>query len=228
MDNDNSQGGANGAPPAGNPPADAGKPAAGVEPAAPSHRDWNALASNIRELTSSFKQVAESLGKGAVTASAPAPKDEPKPANAPASSSGNNEAMARVAELERNLALRDAFLEHGITDPEIRGLISDAAKANGSTDVGSFVAKYAAKLKPPAAAPAAAPAATPAPAVSSGTAGTGIGGAPARVQQPNNVLAIDPAAWSAMSPEEKRAAHQRQMRGNGNHNPFAEGKLRKK
>lgn len=231
-DENQNMGGTSGAPPATTPTADANGGAASASvPAQPSHRDWNEMARNQRELAKTLGEVVSALRGIAVPPPAQEKSAPAKQETAPAAQSGAD-ALAEVQKLRRELDIERALATHAISDPEYRELITAAVQAKNPTDVGEFIGKYASKFKP--ATPTTAQA-TPAaevkpatPAVTAGTAGTGVGGAPARVQQPGDILAIDGAAWQAMSPAEKKAAYEKQVRkSSGNFNPFAEGRAKK-
>ena len=87
--------GAGGAPPAAPPP----------EPAAPSHRDWNGMATSIRELVSSNKELLAAVK----LAPGPAPgKEQEKSAPLPVGTPAND---PRVAEVDIKLALMDAEIK---------------------------------------------------------------------------------------------------------------------
>jgi len=210
-----------GTPPATPPatPADAG----GAAPAAPlvNYKEIVELRKETRENTALLKQFLERESGRSQPVVPPTPTT-PAPTSPPPK---GDELTTRFQALEGELAtmrrdgaLKDAFLEHGVTDPDLRDLIKVAAAQASPTDVAGIVAKYA-KFKTAAApaAPATAPAAVP-----TGTSNTGAAGGESRTQIPSDVLAISKEAWAQLSPEEKRARYEADKRSKGiDVNPFA-------
>lgn len=179
------------------------------------------LRKETRETRDLLKQLLEKGGRPetAPVAATPAPKDPPK----------GDELTTRFQALEGELAtmrrdgaLKDAFLEHGITDPDLRDLLKSVASNANPTDVAAIVAKYAGKLKP------AAPQSTSTTeaakqAVTPGTTNTGAAGGEARTQIPNDILAVPAETWKQLTPEEQRRRYEADKRDKGgNFNPVAE------
>jgi hypothetical protein len=221
MADDNNQGTPPATPPA--TPADAG--GAAKPEALLNYKEVVELRKETRETRDLLKQLLES-GRSSTAPTAPAAttKPETKPEAASGTNDGVAELRARLDASERNSALKDAFLEHGITDPDLRDLLKTAASQASPTDVGAIVAKYAAKLKP-AVAPTQSTSEPAKQVVAPGTSNTGAAGGEARTQIPNDVLAVSKEAWAQLSPADKRARYEADKRAKGgDFNPFAESK----
>jgi len=230
--------GGGGAPAAGA-SGETGQRKVGEEAAAPSHRDWNATAANIRDtntkldkLAGSLETLVTTLGKGVVQEPPAVKQDKSDGGDALEALRAEVAASrAEVATMKRDAALSAALLEHGITNADVRGLIASAVKADNPSDVGAFVAKYAPAFKPAADAgkgkDVAAKAETP--PLPAGTSDSGASGAAAKSVIPNDILAIEPDAWKQLNPEEKRRRYEQHKRERGgDYNPFAAGKSAKK
>jgi hypothetical protein len=119
------------------------------------------------------------------------PTEQPKPTPggvAPAAAPADA-AMARVNELEFKMAIKDAIIAGGVSDPKLAKLIEQAARAERPTDMTAFVAEYASVL--PRTPAVTAPTTIPAPVVVAPSTNTGP---PApTITAPG--LPANPAAW---------------------------------
>ena len=129
-------------------PADAGgtsTPAPVASPervAEPSHRDWNAMAQNVRELNAAFKQLTPVLASLAPPAAAPAKTEVAAPPAAKTAGDG-----AEVAALQRRLAINEALDDFETPlSREQRNLVKRLFAAENPADVGSWLASTAASL----------------------------------------------------------------------------------
>lgn len=227
MDNDTPQGGPSGTPPAPTPTADANGGAVSANvPAQPSHRDWNEMARNQRELAKTLGEVVSALRGIAVPPPAQEKSAPAKQETAPAAQSGAD-ALAEVQKLRRELDVERALATHGISDPDHRDLITAAVQTKNPTDVSEFIGRYASKFKVATPAPTQAQPVVETkptvPAVTAGTAGTPVGGAPARAAHPDDILALDPAIVKTMDKKDLKTMYERQTRKNST-NPFAAGR----
>mgnify|MGYP001570694529 FL=1 len=196
---------AGGSPPSSTPPASppaAAPPAAGGEPANPSHKDWNALAANLRAMADGVKAQTEMLGK--LTSSPAAP---PKPEPAPTGNAAADAALAKVSNMEAHLALREA-----LADAEVKGAQREAltlmwqGAGRPAEGLAEWVAKHRAMLggNNPASPPLSAPPVVP-PIAPSDT------GPPVSTHSVDGKPQGHPLTWpmelvGKMKPEEYRAA----------------------
>ncbi len=196
-------------------PADAAKPETLLN-----YKEVVELRKETRENAALLKQLLEKVGQPTPAAAIPTP-----PAPAKDTPPKGDEVTTRVQSLEgmlttmqRDGALKDAFLEHGITDAKARELLKNATAGLAADKVAEYVASNAAFFK---AASAAAPA-KPATPIAPGTSDTGTAGGTARAVIPNDITAIDPEVWKTLSPEEKRKRWETERRARGgDFNPFA-------
>lgn len=127
-------------------PADAGgtgtpAPVATERVAEPSHRDWNAMAQNVRELNAAFKALTPVLASLAPT-SAPAKNEPAAPAAAKTAGDG-----ADTAALMARLAINEALDEFdGQLSREQRTLVKRLYAAEKPADVGSWLSATAESL----------------------------------------------------------------------------------
>lgn len=186
-------------------PTTTDKTPTGDEPAAPSHRDWNAMTQNLREVK---KQLAEVLAQKPPEPKAEKPKAETTDEKYAALES-------QLKEMKRTAELKESYADLGIKPGPGRELIEMAVKAANPENVREFVEKYAATL---VAQPAAtAPAAPQKPKVTTDT------GAPAvdpKNTIPDDLRYMPVEVWKGMTPEERRKRWEK-FSGQGAHsNPW--------
>ena len=125
------------APPAAPPAGSPAPPAAGNEPAAPSHRDWNAMRADMRAIADELKGARAQAGKEP-------PKLEPAP------SSGNAAVDAALAGIESRFA--EADFRDALADAEIKGPHRDALKlmwqgsGRPTQDIAAWIGRHRAML----------------------------------------------------------------------------------
>ena len=181
-------------------------PAGSDEPAQPSKREW-------ADFHRTQRQILEQLKANATPKQEAPPVAKGTEVTPPAA----NGAMSEVAVLRREMAVKDACLEHGITDARQRRLIDLAIKAENPPDVAAFVAEHAASLKP---ATTAAPTTTDppkTPTVNTGAPGTTQ---PILDADPNR---IDPAVFAGLPKEEQRKRLDAWLGSGNRKNPYRSG-----
>lgn len=192
---------------------------------------------NKREVVELRKEVRGIDGKlaglsGAVAelVKALSPKETPAPAKKEPIANTGDAAIARVAELERTIALKDAFSELGIKPGAGQDLIAKAVRQDNPENVREYVAKYASAFAPAVTPEAPKPDPAPKETITRQVvANTGAPGVDPRHAIPVDLFQIDPGVWKGLSPEEKKARYQayRRDRG-GSFNPFADRQMANK
>lgn len=126
-------GGVSPAPAADAAPAPSGQPvsAAPDVPAAPSHRDWNGLAQNIRGISQGIQQLVEKLSQQGPSPDGKAPAAKAEPV-------ATGDVAAVKAEFQRELEFRDALDAHGV-DPKHRAQLKRLYAAERPQDLESWM-----------------------------------------------------------------------------------------
>jgi hypothetical protein len=205
-------------------------PATGTEPAAPSHRDWNAMAQNTRQTNETMQRLASSLEAVLGKMVSPGSGTQPAPAPAAAQATPTITAPAdagvteRLVRLERDLAVKSAIADYGLSGDQRTAFEEMAAMV--PSDRIAAIAEKVSRLKPAAAAAmaavssATAPVAT-APTVKPGSTNTGAAAPASAPIVPDRIEDIPREVWKQMTPAEQRQKYEAMKRANGQGNPFA-------
>jgi hypothetical protein len=170
-------------------------------------KEWADFRREQRKRDETLDRLAAKLDKPAT------PGEANKPATAPAGPATAADVDGRMRKLE----IRAALAESGVTDPELREVITDAIEAKRPDDIHAYVAKYArfgAKPAAPAAPTAVAPSPPP------GRSNTGAPGSTVQALAPKSLIGIDPDVLRSMPPQERRALMDKTMRSGGSINPY--------
>lgn len=219
-----------GTPPAGTAPTSS-QPA-GNEPANPSHRDWNALAMNMRQVNEGVSSLAKILadlpGKLVAPAATSAPKPDKVEATAP-NAPADAGLVDRMAKLERQLAIKSAIADLSLTG-EARATFEEMAGLVQSDQIQAIAEKIAKLHKATPAASAAGdsaaqkPPETTAPSVKPGSSNTGAGAPGAAPIIPDRIEDIPKDVLRTMSLPELREKYEKQKAAAGMGNPFAQAR----
>jgi hypothetical protein len=176
-------------------------------------KEWSDFRRELRkereEARAEMRQLAAKFDKPAT------PGEANKPASAPAGPATAADVDGRMRKLE----IRAALAESGVTDPELREVITDAIEAKRPDDIHAYVAKYARFGAKPAAAPAAAPAAPNAPSAPPGRSNTGAPGSGQQALTPQTLAGIDPDVYKSLPIEERRRLSASFMNAGAHQNP---------
>lgn len=192
--------------------APAGTPAPGADAQA---QAAPADGADARRWQDTFKRIndLEKLVKGVLPVAAPKSEQKPETQAAPADA-----AMQRVAELERRLALKDAFEDLGIKAGPAREVLEMAVKAANPEDVRGFIERYAGSFGAPAA-PASAP------AQAAPRTNTGAPAADPRTALPSDPRLMPKGVWQGLDPAERKKLFEQHLSNQGlNSNIWARGK----
>lgn len=199
--------------------------AAGSEPAAPSHRDWNGLAQNQRQLNETMQGLAKTLGDllpKLVSPGAPQQKPEPSVQSA-ATGTPDAGVIERISRLERDNAVKSAIVDHSLTG-DARATFEEMAALVPSDQIKSIAEKIA-RLSPGAAPTTAPAAAAPiAPTVKPGSSNAGPAAPSATPIIPDRLEDIPKDVLRNMSAKELRDRYDAQKRALGQGNPFAQAR----
>lgn len=178
----------------------------GDEPAAPSHRDWNALTQNVRDFKKLAQQILDS--QKPVEPKAEKPKVE-------ATDDKYAALQAQFNEMKRTAELKESYADLGIKPGPTRELLELAVKAANPENVREFVEKYAATL---VAQPA--PTAQAAPIKPKVTTDTGAPAVDPKNTIPDDLRYMPIEVWKGMSPEERRKRYEKFSGQGVNANPW--------